>query len=265
MGMIGFTSVHGSPGVSTLALAVAHHWAALSDRPAVHVEADPDGGILAARHGLALQPGLTDLAGAARVGIEASELGRYTQTLRSGVPVIVGHPAAEQTSAALRASATHLASALTADTTHDAVVDLGRLRPGTPSTPIASSCEVIVVVVRCVAEDIVTVLSRLSALERVAPIDIALIGRSPYSVDEVRRASGIDRIHTVALDESAVRSDPAAANGRRSAWSCSVRVLTESLVAGVQETRRLDARLEGPTVLAAGAEKSVLATVGTAA
>lgn len=245
MALIGFTSVHGAPGASTLALAVAHHWPVTADRPAILVEADGDGGVLAARHGLSLQPGLTELAGAARVGIDAGELGRYMQTMTSGVPVIVAHPAAEQTSAALRTAASHLATALVAHPDCDTIVDLGRLRPGTPATALANACETLIVVVRCVAEELVTVLSRLSALERIAPVELALVGQSPYPADEVRRASGIETIHLIPTDPAAVRNDPAAAKGKRSPWTRAVRSLTEHLVAGVIAERDLNARVDG--------------------
>ncbi len=243
MSFIGFTSVHGSPGTSTLALAAAHHWPVVCDRPALLIEADADGGMIAARHALPLQPGLTELAGAARLGLSAGELGRYVQVMASGVPLIVAHPAGEQTSAALRTAAGHLATTLADYPSCDTLIDLGRLRPSAPSTPLANACESIVVVVRCVAEELVTMLSRLSALQRIAPIELALVGQSPYPVDEVRRASGVEHIHLIPFDESAVRQDPSAARGKRSAWSRAVRALTQHLADEVLETRHLNSRL----------------------
>ncbi len=231
MALIGFCSVRGAPGASTLALAVAHHWPSAAGRPALLVEADADGGVLAARYGLSLQPGLTELAGAARMGIDAHELHRYTQTMSSGVSVIVAHPAAEQTAAALRTSATHLAETLVKLPRTDVIVDLGRLRPGTPATALAAACDAVIVVVRSSADELVTLLSRLATLERVAPIELALVGRSPYPADEVRRAVGVEQIHLVPLDADAVRQDPAGARGGRSAWSRAVRALTGHLAA----------------------------------
>jgi hypothetical protein len=59
---VAVVSVHGSPGTTTVARTLA---AALGrpDRPCLLVEADPDGGVLAARHELRLQPSLTELVG----------------------------------------------------------------------------------------------------------------------------------------------------------------------------------------------------------
>lgn len=237
MPLIGFASLHGAPGTSTLALAVAHHWASHTGRAALFVEADPDGGVLAARHGLSLQPGLTELAGAARLGLAPAELARFIQSMSSGVPAIVAHPAAEQTSAALRTAAAHLATTLAEVPNADAVIDLGRLRPNSPAMALAAACDSVVLTVRCAAEDLVTLLTRLPAIERIVPVELALVGRAPYPVDEVRRTSGIESIHLVPLDESAVRSDPVGARGRRSGWSRAVSGLTAALARQIDDDR----------------------------
>ena len=190
---------------------------------------------------MSLQPGLTDLAGAARGGLDAAELHRYIQHLASGVPVILAHPAAEQTSAALRTAASHLATTLGSLPGHDVIVDLGRMRPGSPSSSLANACEVLVVVLSCVAEDLVTLLTRVGALERIAPVELALVGRAPHPVDEVRRASGIETVHPIPFDAAAVRRDPAAAKGRRSDWSRAVAQLTRLLAAAFVEAPEANA------------------------
>ncbi|MEZ5219638.1 MAG: hypothetical protein R2705_23210 [Ilumatobacteraceae bacterium] len=111
MSSIGVVGLAGSPGVTTLAVALAHRLPAATDRPALLVEADPDGGVLGVRHGLGASTGLTKLASAARAGIAAAAIDEFASTMASGVPAIVAPVAAEQVHAALRAAGTHLARA----------------------------------------------------------------------------------------------------------------------------------------------------------
>ncbi len=64
MTLLSFCSAKSSPGVSTLAVALAHLRSAA--RPTVVVEADADGGVAAARLGLSYEPGFADLSAAFR-------------------------------------------------------------------------------------------------------------------------------------------------------------------------------------------------------
>jgi hypothetical protein len=233
MTIIGLTSAHGAPGVTTLAVALAHHLPAITGRSSLLLEADADGGTLAVRHGLGSAAGMTALAGAARSGIGAADIARYTVEMSSGVPAIVGHPAAEQAHAALRVAAANLSRAiveLDEAGEHDIVVDLGRLRPGMPSQPLAAVCQVLLLVAHPVAEQLVAVADRLESFRALAPTRIVLIGDRPYGVAEVGRVLQTDAIHVVADDAAAVLADPAAASvRRRAAWPRSVAELAAAI------------------------------------
>jgi MinD-like ATPase involved in chromosome partitioning or flagellar assembly len=228
MALIAFAGLHGAPGVTTLGLAVAHHLDALG-RNALFVEADPDGGTIAARHGVSINPGLTELAGAARVGLPSSDILQFAQPLPSGLKVIGSSPMADRVHAALRTSGTHLAEAFHhLAATQDVVVDLGRLRPIDPTQALAGAADCLVYVARPLAEELVPLMNRLAGTPTEHVI-IALVGEHPYAATEVAQATGVRTIVSIPEDHRAVRSDPSGAH-RRGAWPAGVRKLTQALL-----------------------------------
>ncbi len=235
MAVVVFTSVHGAPGVTSLAVAVAHHWAAVTGRDAILVEADVDGGVIAARHQLALVPGLTELAGTARLGIDADDILGRAQRFASGVAVIPAHPSSDRTQAALRAAADHLARAFAVLPAHDVLVDAGRVRPGSPVLALLEVASRIVLVVRPDAEGLVAAMNRIEFLRLIAPVDVVVVGTKPYGAGEIAAALDVTHVSVVPADVDAVQRDPAAsAKSRRRTWPAAVRALTEQLA----DTRR---------------------------
>src|SRR5205807_7327841 len=99
MSLIALASVKASPGVTTAALALGAVWPV--PRQAVVVELDPLGGDLAARFGLAFEPGLLTLAAAVRRKDRAAALQEHVQQLLGKLPVIVGPASPEQAEAAI--------------------------------------------------------------------------------------------------------------------------------------------------------------------
>src|SRR5436305_12221156 len=82
-------SVKDAPGVTTLAVGMVAGW----PRPdAVLLEADPDGGDLAARFGHHPDPGLMSFAAAARSGIEAGRRRGHVQRLPLDLDVVLAPP-----------------------------------------------------------------------------------------------------------------------------------------------------------------------------
>jgi MinD-like ATPase involved in chromosome partitioning or flagellar assembly len=233
MAVIAFTSLHGSPGTTSLAVAVAHHWSAVTQREPVLVEADIDGGVIAARHQLGLVPGLTELAGTARLGIDADDIVGRAQRFGSGVAVVPAHPSSDRTQAALRAAAGHLAHAFSDLVECDVLIDAGRVRPGSPVLPLLDTASRLVVVVRPDAECLVTTMHRLDLLAQYAPLDVVAIGTKPYGAGEVAAALGVPTVEVVPHDADAVRNDPAAAKARRKGWVSAVRSVTEHLAAQI--------------------------------
>ena len=185
MAVIAVGSVHGSPGTSSLALDLA----GMCGPGALLIEADPDGGCLAARLDLSVRPGLTELAGAARVGIAADDLWRFAQSTTHGVAVIVAHPAAEQVHAALRAAVNHVGSALP----HlgvDVIIDVGRLRPGSPALGFAAAADRTLVLTDSSIESLVSVHHRGQLFAGVSEPLVVLTADKPYGIAEVAANCG---------------------------------------------------------------------------
>ena len=100
MSLVVLCSAHGSPGVTTTALALAATWP--ENRRCLLVEADPFGGVIGARYGLGDTPGLSSLAAGARGGIDEEAVWSHAQQLPGGVPMLVGPASADEAHAVLR-------------------------------------------------------------------------------------------------------------------------------------------------------------------
>jgi MinD-like ATPase involved in chromosome partitioning or flagellar assembly len=199
MTVITVGSVHGSPGTTALALDLARLCAHSPGRDVLLVEADPDGGCLAARLDLAVKPGLTELAGAARVAISVDDLWSYAQPTDTGVAVIVAHPAAEQVQAALRAAVNHIGAALR-ESAGLVVVDVGRLRPGSPALALAALADRTLIVSANSVEAVVSLHHRRQLLRSVGEPLVVLSAAKPYSTDDVAAACGLAVWGTIGPD-----------------------------------------------------------------
>lgn len=153
MSLIALFSDKGSPGVTTLALALAQSW----PRPVSVVELDPAGGDLAQRltdgYGrpvLDPEPGLLTFAAAAR-GDATPSLAEHGQLLpgASGAVVVPGMSAPEQVGAMAGLWGAVVAS-IAAAAEGDVIADLGRLHPANPVFTAAAAADVLVGV--CTAE-----------------------------------------------------------------------------------------------------------------
>lgn len=202
MTVVALASVKASPGVTTSLLALAATWPA--QRPLLLVDADPDGGSLAARFGLPTEPGLTSLAAAARRTLRAGELDRHTQPLPGGVPALVGPAGAEHASRALQLVGVPLATALRSDPEREVLVDCGRLRAGSPAAQLAAAADVLVLVAR----------PRLDELQHLQPAlprlvaggarpALLLVGDGPYQPAEVADALDVPVLEVLPHDSAA--------------------------------------------------------------
>ncbi|MEI7992351.1 MAG: hypothetical protein WCH93_07965 [Actinomycetota bacterium] len=227
MPLIGIASLHGSPGVTSLAVALA---ARMNDtgRPALIVEADPDGGVLAARLDLSLVPNLTDLAGAARRSLDTGELAHYAQRVNPQTPIIVAHPSGEQTSAALRASGASLAHTFV-EADFRVVADLGRWRTDSPANPLIEVADPLVLVIRSALEDIVQVLHLLDRIDRRERLRLVAVGERPYSGRQIKDATGLPVVACLPGDRKQPSRMRVGGAARRDAWASAVSVLTETL------------------------------------
>jgi MinD-like ATPase involved in chromosome partitioning or flagellar assembly len=239
MALIALGSLHGSPGATTTSVALAAMWCRPSTK-AILVEADPDGGMLAARYGLPVESGLTALAGRARRELGTTDVDAALQELPGGLPVVLADPAADVASAALLAGGERLADLLSMLPCTDVVVDVGRLRPSSPAGPMVERADVVLVVTRPRVDELAVVSRRLSK-SVTTRLRLVLVGARPYSAAQVEAALGVDVVGVVTDDArgaEALNGRPGVSS-RRSALLKSVSALAETLSASLDSADAL--------------------------
>lgn len=206
MSVVAFASAKASPGVTTTVLAVGHVWPA--QRDVVAVEADPAGGDLAARHGVAVHPGLASLAAAGRRALSPELVANHIQQV-GGLPVLVAPPTATPTRAALEVLGRHLGPTL-ARMEADVLVDLGRLDAGSPALPLARGADLVVVVSRPTVVELPRVTARVGELAAEGcQVALVLVGevspahRDRYPAGEVADVVEAPVLGTLADDPQA--------------------------------------------------------------
>src|SRR6266545_7243381 len=184
-------SVKDAPGVTTVAVGMVAGW----PRPdhVVLLEADPDGGDLAARFGHHPDPGLMSFAAAARSGSDAGALRGHVQRLRLDVDVVLGPPgdyaiAAVQT---IAYSGVQVLRHVAGDAT--VVVDVGRLAQGGPGLALAAMAADVVLVAHPTLDALIQVQARLGWLRETlgGRLWLALSGPGPYRPAEIARDLGV--------------------------------------------------------------------------
>lgn len=236
MALICFGSVRSSPGVTATVLALAARWPSQPPAPVV-IEADPDGGVLASRYGLGRageSPGLTSLATAARRGLAAGEVWRHAQRLPGGLGVVVGPDGTDAALATLRSASETLGQWLAAQPDVVALVDCGRLRPGSPALTLARASARLVVVVRPRVEELQALAQRLPALGELSHVSLVLVGDHPYGPEEVRATLGAEVAGVIAHDRRGAEALEGGASAkvlRRSTLARSAAALAEAMAA----------------------------------
>jgi hypothetical protein len=222
-----FGSARSSPGATTAAIAVA----AWIDGSVV-VEADPDGGVLAVRYGLAREPGLVTLAATRSLG-ESGLLG-HAQTLPGGTRVVVAPESAERATNIWRVSGSGLVAMLGSVTDH-VVVDGGRLGPSSPSLALLPHASVVAVMARPVPDELLAAADRVEAISALgARAGLVLVGDRPYTAGEVAAQLGCDVLGVIADDRRGAKALTGGASPRsvrRSMLMRSARGLAERLTA----------------------------------
>jgi MinD-like ATPase involved in chromosome partitioning or flagellar assembly len=189
-----------SPGASTLAIILA----ALSanERPTLLVEADPAGGDLAARAGLAQDPGLLTLAAAGRRGLTCSHLEAHAQRLGNGARVLVAPCTPVHAHAAVAGLARPLGSVLT-EYTGACIVDAGRWDGQSAATEVVRAGASVVIVFRPTVEGVEHARARLASLASNDPVVAVMVGQRPYAAAEVRAVLGADELYVLEDDPRA--------------------------------------------------------------
>jgi len=194
MTVVTLGSVRGAPGVTTTALLLAG-----AVEGAVLVDADLAGGTLAVRYDLGREPGLTTLAAARSE--DPQEWKSHAQDA-GGVAVLVGPDDPDTSEALWQGTGHRLLAQLRQVDAPLVVADAGRLDPG---FPLLAASDLVVVLVRPIAEHLVTLSHRLTSLRRgrTRHLAVILVGDGPYSSDEIRTSLEVEVIGDLPFDERA--------------------------------------------------------------
>lgn len=206
MSLFVLASAKASPGVTTTALALAATWPV--DRQVQVVEADADGGTLAARLSLPSEPGLATLAVSSRRSLTCDDLAAHRQQpAGSDVEVVVAPPSAEQARRALALAVEPLAQVLVDLPDTDTFVDVGRLRPGGEVEPLLRTADAVLVVCRPRVDEVQHLPARLRALRpTLARVGLLLVGDRPYPPAEVAAALDTEVVAVLADDRRAAHA-----------------------------------------------------------
>jgi hypothetical protein len=198
--LIGLCSLKGSPGVTTTAVALAARWPGTEP---ILIEADPAGGDLGPRFGLASLPGLGSLAAAARRSDDPAQLAEHCQTLPGGPPVVVAPVGAEQaraTLAVLTSRGAELLRAVAADPDVVVVLDVGRVEPGSPAVILLRGASAVLVLTRPRVEDLAHVADVLSVVPTWTRCPGLVLVGGGYPRAEVERELGVPAMATLPDD-----------------------------------------------------------------
>lgn len=220
MSIIAVGSAKASPGVTTLSVGLGLSWEATTGRRAVLIEADGDGGVLAARFGLASAPSLVELSATARHELTIDRLQASCQLLAGQLPTLVAPGCGETTTLVLAPLASRLADGLGQLDDIDAVVDVGRLRLHSPAVDLVNHCDLLVLVARPQFDQLVPLVHQA---RRVASHDIptalVCVGDRPYPPTEMAKASQLNllgvTVHEPRVAQALERGLPANQRHRR--------------------------------------------------
>lgn len=200
--LVAVGSAKGSPGVTTLVLALAACWPVSVRRPRpLVVEADPSGGDVTARFELSDSPGLVDLAAAARRTASPRVLGECVQVLPGGVPVVVGPAGAQQAVAAVRLFTGNGPALLRAGMGSDGSVllDVGRFQA--ESAALVEAADRLLLVSRGGVDALAHAAARAADfLGCGRSVELVLVGPSPYPLSEISEVLGVRQVHRVPWD-----------------------------------------------------------------
>ena len=236
MSLVLFGSLKDAPGVTTLASCVAYQWP--RHRRVTLIEADVDGGTVAARFGLHPErPSLVSFAAVSRHGVSESEFWSTCQRLPGGPPVLVA-PGGAVTRAALEQIDFGELDRSLRDA--DLLVDAGRLRESEMAPQLYEPADLVVVAVRPRFESLAVLLDRAEGLSAERPLLAVVVGDGSYPVGEIdaalRQTTG-DRARVLAAVAGDSRGAAALASDggreralRRSLLARTVRPVTDLLV-----------------------------------
>ncbi len=213
MTVVAFASVKGSPGVTTLACLVGALW---TGRRPVVVEADADGGDLAARFGLSSRRGWTSLVNAARRDGAGTSIGSHLQQLPGGLDVLVAPASSDWRHGDPPAHQLALETDECREEGLDLLVDLGRLHPNGVVTAWLARADRIVLVTKGDTASLAQLRDRVGcAFDAIGDRAVLAVVDSAHGEHEIEQFTGIERIVTVPFDPPTAAIASGARSGRR--------------------------------------------------
>ncbi len=211
MTIVGFASVKGSPGVTTLACLVGATWPV--QHKVVVVEGDPSGGDLAARFQLSSRAGWPSFIATVRRAGVSIDFESHLQQLPGGLDVLVGTKGLEGDEGMRSIDALLSCVDASPDGAWDVLVDLGRIIPG-ESVGWMEHADCVVLCARSDAASLVHVREKApTILEQChGRAWLAVVGSGSYSRPEIEQFTGLSVIGVCPYDQAAA----AVATGQRS-------------------------------------------------
>ncbi|WP_089952141.1 hypothetical protein [Lentzea xinjiangensis] len=198
-------SLKGSPGASTLAVALGSRWPE-PVRPIV-IEADSAGGDIAARFRLPSSPGLVSLAAAARGNSDTELLVQHSHALASGLRIVPAPSDPAQSRAAFGALAAAQFSPFRTLGV-PLIVDVGRVDPDPTMLGLLRSADALVILARPHDDSLAHVAARRSQVQTWSRrLGLVLVGKG-YPSAQV----------TDALDLPVLAGIPDDAKGAQALW-----------------------------------------------
>lgn len=209
--LVTLSSVSGAPGVSSWGLALAVGWP--SDRPRVLLEADLSGGVLAARFGLSIDPGVTSMISEVRREPDGPiDLAGHGRRLSRSAWCVPGPVATNAAVPVWQAGAALLAPKLAADR-RLWLADCGRVQPDVIVRPLLDAAMAHLVFSDHSESALMAVPAQVRWLSQSARVGLVVVGRrrGPRELSEfvgcdavwsVRRCD----VSTLAVEAAAARS-----------------------------------------------------------
>ncbi|WP_419918545.1 hypothetical protein [Candidatus Poriferisocius sp.] len=206
MSIIAVGSAKASPGVTSLSVGLGFLWESTTGRQAVLIEADSDGGVLAARFGLSLAPSLVEFSGAIRHEVTIDRLQRNSQLLAGQLPALVAPGCGETTSLVLGSISKQLVDGLDHLKEIDLVIDIGRVRPYSPTTDLVRRCDLVILVVRPHFDQLVPLVHQARRMiAQNIPTALVCVGDRPYPPTEMAKAAQVDLLGVMAYEPRVVQ------------------------------------------------------------
>ena len=219
--IVSLASIKGAPGVTSWTVLLAAAWPAAHASERVVLEADPDGGALAARYGLGVEPGVVSLiASARRAAVGSVAVEPHARVLGEGVWVVPGPDSGEQARSVWASGGETLAGHLAADD-RLWLVDVGRLDLAGQAAALVERSALCTLVVSERPEDLVRLPPLVDALaDRGVTAGVLVCGGMAYKVDDVVEFAGTPHVwHVARIDDLVAVASGAPQGGRaRRSW-----------------------------------------------